>query len=131
MPGPMGRAGKQTTERAKDFKGTTKKLIKNYMSKYKIALIVVIVFAIASTIFDIIGPKVLGDATTEIFNGLVSKLSGGAGIDFGKIAQIILILLTLYISSCAFAFVQGITMTGIAQKLTYRMRQDISKKIDK
>ena len=131
MPVPMGRAGKQTTERAKDFKGTTKKLIKNYMSKYKIALIVVIVFAIASTIFDIIGPKVLGDATTEIFNGLVSKLSGGAGIDFGKIAQIILILLTLYISSCAFAFVQGITMTGIAQKLTYRMRQDISKKIDK
>ena len=85
MPGPMGgpRAG-HVTEKAKDFKGTTKKLIKNYLSKYKVALFIVIIFAIGSTIFSIVGPKILGNATTELFNGLVSKLSGGGGIAFGE-----------------------------------------------
>ena len=99
MPGPMGGPrGAQSVEKAKDFKGTTKKLIKNYLSKYKIGIIVVLVFAIGSTIFSIVGPKILGNATTEIFNGIVSKLSGGSGIDFGKIAQIALLLLGLYFS---------------------------------
>ncbi len=128
MPGPRGRVA--PTERAKDFKGTTKKIIKNYISKYKIAMIIVIVFAIASTVFDIIGPRILGDATTEIFNGLISKLSGSTGIDFAKIGKIILTLLTLYIFSCIFAFIQGIIMTRVSQKLTYKIRNDISTKIN-
>ena len=86
MGGPMGR-GHQTTAKAKDFKKTTKKLIKSYLAKYKIAIFVVILFAIGSTIFTIVGPKILGNATTEIFNGLMSKLSGGSGIDFGKVGR--------------------------------------------
>ena len=134
MPGPMGgpmRRGQGTTEKPKDFKKTTKKLIDSYLSKYKIGLIIVIIFAIGSTIFTIVGPKILGNATTEIFNGLVSKLSGGSGIDFGKIAQIAIMLLGLYLLSAVFSFVQGFTMTGIAQKLTYRIRNDIAAKINK
>ena len=134
MPGPMGgpmRRGQGTTEKPKDFKKTTKKLIDSYLSKYKIGLIIVIIFAIGSTIFTIVGPKILGNATTEIFNGLVSKLSGGSGIDFGKIGQIAIMLLGLYLLSAIFSFVQGFTMTGIAQKLTYRIRNDIAAKINK
>ena len=131
MPGPMGRGRRvQTVERAKDFKGTVKKLIKNYMSKYKVAMVIVILFAIAGTVFEILGPRILGDATTEVFNGFVSKLSGGTGIDFGKIGQILLTLLILYILSVVFSFIQGIAMTGVSQKLTYKMREDISKKIN-
>ena len=133
MPGPMGgpmRRG-QSTEKPKDFKKTTKKLIDSYLSKYKIGIIIVIIFAIGSTIFTIVGPKILGNATTEIFNGIVSKLSGGSGIDFGKIAQIAIMLLGLYLLSAIFSFVQGFTMTGIAQKLTYRIRNDIAAKINK
>ena len=124
-PGPKG-----LTEKPKDFKGTTKKLIKNYLSKYKIGLVIVLIFAIASTIFTIVGPKILGNATTEIFNGLVNKLSGGSGIDFEKIAQILLTLLGLYILSAAFSFIQGFTMTGIAQKVTYQIRNDLITKIN-
>ena len=134
MPGPMGGSmgrRQETTENPKDFKKTTKKLIDSYLSKYKIGLIIVIIFAIGSTIFTIVGPKILGNATTEIFNGLVSKLSGGSGIDFGKIAQIAIMLLGLYLLSAVFSFVQGFTMTGIAQKLTYRLRNDIAAKINK
>ena len=134
MPGPMGgpmRRGQRKTEKPKDFKKTTKKLIDSYLSKYKIGLIIVIIFAIGSTIFTIVGPKILGNATTEIFNGLVSKLSGGSGIDFGKIGQIAIMLLGLYLLSAIFSFVQGFTMTGIAQKLTYRIRNDIAAKINK
>lgn len=125
-----GPAGK-TVEKAKDFKGTTKKLIKDYLSKYKIAVVVVIIFAIGSTIFSIVGPKILGNATTEIFNGLVSKLSGGEGINFGKIGAILLSLLTLYLISALFSLVQGFTMTGVSQKLTYNLRNDLAKKINK
>ena len=132
MPGPMGgpRRG-MTTEKAKNFKETTKKLIKNYLSKYKVALIIVMIFAIGSTIFTIVGPKILGNATTEIFNGLVNKLSGGSGIDFGKVGVILLGLLGLYILSALFSLVQGFTMTGVSQKLTYNLRNDIAKKINK
>ena len=132
MPGPMGGPGRNmSTVKAKDFKKTTKKLIKNYLSKYKIALIIVIIFAIGSTIFTIVGPKILGNATTEIFNGLVSKLSGGAGIDFGKLGAILLGLLGLYFSSALFSLIQGFTMTGVSQKLTYKLRNDIVQKINK
>ncbi len=130
MGGP-GKGPGRTVEKAKDFKGTTKKLINNYLSKYKIALIIVVIFAIGSTIFSIVGPKILGNATTEIFNGLVSKLSGGTGIDFGKIASILLTLLALYLISALFSLIQGFTMTGVAQKLTYSLRNDLAKKINK
>ncbi len=132
MPGPMrGPRGGQTTERAKDFKKTTKKLIKSYLAKYKIPIIIVMIFAIGSTIFTIVGPKILGNATTEIFNGLVSKLSGGTGIDFGKVGQIALTLLGLYVISALFSFVQRFLMTNVAQKITYKIRNDIAIKINK
>lgn len=133
MPGPMGgpRGPKGTTAKAKDFKGTTKKLIKDYLSSYKIALAVVIIFAIGSTIFNIVGPKILGNATTEVFNGIIGKLSGGAGIDFSKIANILFTLLGFYVLSAVFSLVQGFTMTGVSQKLTYKLRKDIAEKLNK
>ena len=133
MPPPMGRPGKGPggpIEKAKDFKGTTKKLINDYLAKYKIALIVVIIFAIGSTIFSIIGPKILGNATTEIFNGLVNKISGNGGIDFGKVGTILLTLLGLYIVSAIFSFIQSYVMTNVSQKLTYTMRNNLAKKIN-
>lgn len=117
--------------KVKDFKKTTQKLVSKYLAQYKVALIVVILFAIGSTIFTIVGPKILGNATTEIFNGLVSKLSGGSGIDFEKIGQILLTLLGLYMISAIFSFIQGFTMTGVAQKLTYKLRNDLVAKINK
>lgn len=118
------------TEKAKDFKGTVKKLWR-YISKYKIALIIVILFTIASTIFSVIGPKILGNATTELFNGVISKYTGGAGINFTKIGKILLFLLALYICSAIFSYIQGIIMTNISQKLAYRLRKEVSKKINK
>ena len=133
MPPPMGRPGKGPggpIEKAKDFKGTTKKLINDYLAKYKIALIIVIIFAIGSTIFSIIGPKILGNATTEIFNGLVNKISGNGGIDFGKVGTILLTLLGLYIVSAIFSFIQSYVMTNVSQKLTYTMRNNLAKKIN-
>lgn len=117
-------------EKAKDFKGTVKKLWR-YLSKYKIALIIVILFTIASTIFSVVGPKILGNATTELFNGVISKYTGGAGINFTKIGKILLFLLVLYICSAIFSYIQGIIMTNISQKLAYRLRKEVSKKINK
>ena len=131
MPGPMGRQGMNTPAKAKNFKATTKKLINNYLSKYKLAIIIVIIFAIGSTIFSIVGPKILGNATTEIFNGIISKLSGGSGIDYSKILKILLTLLGLYVISALFSLIQGFTMTSVAQKLTYKIRNDIAQKINK
>ena len=124
-PGAMG-AG----EKAKDFKGTMKKLMA-YLGTFKVGILVVMLFAIGSTIFTIVGPKILGNATTEIFNGLVSKVSGGAGIDFDKIAKILLTVLALYGVSALFSYIQGFIMTGVSQKLTYRMRKEISEKINR
>lgn len=117
-------------EKARDFKGTMKKIM-SYLANYKIAIFFVAVFAVGSTIFNIVGPKILGKATTEIFNGLVGKVSGGSGINFEKIGQILLGLLLLYLCSALFSFVQGYIMTGISQKLTYRMRKEISEKINR
>lgn len=128
--GPMGHGPMHSNEKAKDFKGTLKKLW-IYLSEYKRSLIVVIIFAIASTIFSIVGPKILGQATTELFNGLVSKVSGGAGINFDKIAQILLFLLGLYILSMIFSYIQGFIMSGISQKLTYKLRKEVSEKINR
>lgn len=127
--GPMG-PGPRVAEKPKDFKGTLKKLISS-MKEYKWRLAIIIVFAIASTVFMIIGPKILGNATTEIFNGIMSKITGGAGIDFGKIAQILFILLGLYIISAIFSYIQGFIMTGVTQKYTYNLRKSISKKINR
>ena len=117
-------------EKAKDFKGTIKKLW-GYLSKYKIALIIVVLFTIASTIFSVVGPKILGNATTELFNGVISKYTGGTGINFTKIGKILLFLLALYICSAIFSYIQGIIMTNISQKLAYRLRKEVSKKINK
>lgn len=128
--GGMGH-GTKSVEKAKDFKGTLSKLLKNYLAKYKIQLIIVVIFSIASTVFSIIGPKILGNATTEIFNGLVGKISGSNGIDFQKIAKIIITLLILYVISAVFSFIQGFTMTSVAQKLTYNLRNDLAIKINK
>ena len=125
-PGGMG-----TVEKAKDFKGTLKSLVRNYLVHYRVALVIVVIFSIASTVFSIVGPKILGNATTEIFNGIVGKISGGAGINFNKIAQILITLLVLYIISAVFSFIQGITMTQISQKLTYKLRNDLAQKINK
>lgn len=124
----MGHGKHASNEKAKDFKGTMKKLIQ-YLAEYKVGLFFVAIFAIGSTIFNILGPKVLGKATTEIFNGLVRKISGGSGIDFEKIGRVLLLLLGLYLLSALFSFIQGYIMTGISQKLTYRMRKEISEKI--
>lgn len=130
MPRGRGRGPQMSNEKAKDFKGTMKKLMA-YLSTYKIGIFFVIVFAIGSTIFNIVGPKILGKATTEIFKGLVGKVSGGSGIDFDKIAHIVLTLLCLYLTSAVFSFVQGYIMTGVSQKLTYRLRKEISEKINR
>ena len=130
MPRGRGRGPQMSNEKAKDFKGIMKKLMA-YLSAYKIGIFFVIVFAIGSTIFNIVGPKILGKATTEIFKGLVRKVSGGSGIDFDKIAHIVLTLLFLYLTSAVFSFVQGYIMTGVSQKLTYRLRKEISEKINR
>ena len=127
---PRPRLG-SNLDKPKDFKQTTKKLVSTYLAKYKFSLIIVFIFAIGSTIFTIVGPKILGNATTEVFNGIVSKMSGGSEIDFTKIAEILITLLVLYVISAIFSFIQGFTMTGVSQKVTYKLRADISKKIHK
>ena len=123
--GPMGPG--MSGEKAKNFKGTLKKLL-SYLSGYKFALLLVVICAVVSTIFSIVGPTILGDATTELFKGLVSKVSGGAGIDFGAIGKILLSLVILYGVSALFSFIQGLTMTQISQKTTYRMRKELTDK---
>lgn len=127
---PRGMRGNAAGEKAKDFKGTIKKLIK-YMNAFKFHMLSVTVFAICGTVFNILGPKILGKATTEIFNGLVSKVSGGSGMDFGKIGQSLLLTLGLYVISALCSFIQGIIMTGVSQKTTYRLRKEISEKINR
>jgi len=124
--GPMRAA--MPVEKAKNFKATLKTLIK-YLSEFKVSLIFVFIFAIGSTIFAIVGPKILGNATTEIFNGLMSKTSTDGGIDFEKIGGILLTVLILYIISALFSYIQGWLMTGVSQKLTYNLRDQLSRKI--
>ena len=126
----MPRPGRQTTERAKDFKGTLLQLLKT-MGAYKISLIVVIVFAILSTIFNIAGPKILAKATTALATGWTARLRGVGSIDFGYIGKILLILLAMYLCSAAFSFIQGWLMTGLSQKVCYDFRRQISEKIDR
>ena len=128
--GPMGGPGRGMApgEKAKDLKGTMVKLIK-YMRRFYVPIVMVIIFAIASTVFNIVGPTILGDATTEIFKGLVRKVSGGSGIDFDKVTHILLMLLSLYVASAIFSFIQGLIMTHVSNNVSYQMRKDISEKI--
>lgn len=124
--GPIGKINPD--DKAKNFKGTMKQLLK-YLMDYKAAIIFTIVFAIGSTIFAIVGPKILGNATTELFNGIMSKISGGEGINFSEIARILIFLICLYAVSALFSYIQGWLMTGVSQKLTYKLRKQISEKI--
>ena len=127
----MGGHGKgMPGEKAKDFKGAMMRLVK-YMERYKFRLILMVLFAVGGTVFNIVGPKILGKATTELFNGLVSKINGGSGINFDKIVQILLACLCLYLVSALLSFIQGFIMTGISNDVTYSLRKDISQKINR
>lgn len=126
--GPM--RGGMPGEKPKDFKGTMKKVIA-YIGNYKFAVLAVLFFAVGSTIFNIAGPKVLSRATTELFNGLVKKVSGTGGIDFDKIGQILLLLLGMYVCSALLNLLQGWIMSGISQKMAFRFRKEISEKINR
>ena len=131
--GPLGGRSpvRGPVEKAKDFKGSMKKLLQ-YLGKYKFRIFLVMGTAMLSTIFTIVGPKVLGNATTEIFNGIMGKIAGtGTGIDFGRIAQILLFLLGLYLVSLVFSYLQGWIMTGVSMRVTYHLRNDIMKKINR
>ena len=126
----MGGRGMQPTEKAKDFKGAMAKLFR-YMGRYKFRFMLMFVFAVAGTVFNIVGPKILGKATTELYKGLVAKVNGTGGIDFEKIGMILLWTLGLYLASALFSFIQGFVMTGISNDVTYNLRKDISKKINR
>lgn len=131
MGGPGGHGGMMVAEKAKDFKGTFKKLI-SYLGKYKLSIGIVILFAIASTIFNILGPKILGNATTKVFEGVMDMIAGkGTGIDFDYIGRIVLILVVLYVISALFGYLQGFVMSSVSMKVTYNLRRDISLKINR
>ncbi|MEK4707376.1 ABC transporter ATP-binding protein [Bacillus sp. FSL R10-2780] len=129
--GPMG-GGMRKVEKAKNFKGTMNKLLQ-YLKPYKLSILVVILFAIGSAAFTIVGPKILGNATTKLFEGLVSKVSGapGAAIDFTYIGNIVILLLGLYILSTVFGIIQGYIISGVAQKVSYNFRKEIDEKINR
>ncbi len=117
-------------EKVKDFKGTLKKLVK-YLRPYHKVLLFVFLVAILSTVFNIVGPKIQGNAITEVFNGLIAKITGSGGINFGKLGTIILTLVILYVISAIFSFIEGFVMAGVSQKITYKMRNEVSKKLHK
>ncbi len=125
MHGPGMGGGK-----ARDFKGSIARLA-GYVSRFKLAIIVVMIFAACSTVFGVIGPKILGRATTALSEGLMEKIRGTGGIDFARIGQILLFVLGLYVLSAVFTFIQGWIMTGVTQKLCYRLRKEISEKINR
>ena len=126
--GPGG--GTAPAEKAKDFKGSISKLMQ-YIGRYKIAILAVMIMAAASTVFTVIGPKVLGKATTGLSEGLMKKIAGTGGIDFSYIGRILIIVLCLYACSAIFSFIQGWIMTGVSQKVCYRLRKEISEKINR
>lgn len=130
--GPMGGhgPGMRGGEKAKDFSGSMKKIFV-YMKKYYVRMGMLALFAVASTVFSIVGPKILGKATTELFNGLMAKIYGTGGIDFGRIGRILGITMGLYAFSALFSFLQGIIMTGISNHMTYSLRKDISRKMNR
>lgn len=120
----------QGGEKARDFKGTMRKLLK-YLSVYKVSILIVFLFAAASAVFTIVGPKILGKATTKLFEGVMSKISGTGGIDFAYIGRIILVLAGLYLISTVFGYIQGWVMSGISMKVSYGFRKDIVEKINR
>ncbi|MGD2041852.1 MAG: ABC transporter ATP-binding protein, partial [Anaerolineae bacterium] len=130
----MGRGGPMAMmkgDKARDFKGTLRKLIQ-YLDSYRIAILIVMSFAVASTVFSIVGPKILGQATTTLFEGVIGEITGtGTGIDFAAIGRILLTTLALYAGSALFSFVQGWIMARIATNITYRLRKDIAAKINR
>ena len=127
--GPMGRMGGMGRgEKAKDFKGTMRQLL-GYIGQHKIAVFAAVAFAVCSVIFNIVGPKVLGQVTTKLFEGLVAKVNGTGDVDFGWIAKTLGLLLCLYLASSACSLIQGWLMTGVTQKICYRMRKEIAAKI--
>src|SRR5450432_2207882 len=130
--GPMGRGPMiMGVQKARDFNGTIRKLL-GYLKTYRISLVVAVIFAIASTVFTVVGPKILGLATTKLFEGVVGQIAGsGTGVDFGYIGNIVLLLIGLYLVASLFSYVQGWIMAGISMKVTYRFRQDISLKINR
>ena len=128
--GPMGPGAGAPAEKAKDFKETLKKLLKS-LGQYKILILIVFILAIGSTIFSIVGPKILGNATTEIFNGLMSKISGGNGIDFSALTKILLTCLGIYIASAICSYISGFIMAYVTQGYTYKIRKSLSEKIGK
>lgn len=129
--GPMGGGpGMHPGEKPKNFKRSIGKLI-SYIGKYKAAIVVVMIFAACSTIFSVVGPKILGRATTALSEGLMAKIEGTGGIDFSYIGQILLFVLGLYLCSALFTFIQGWIMTGVTQKVCYRLRKEISEKINR
>lgn len=130
-PGAMGGPrGAVAVEKANDFKGAMKDIIK-YISRYKIRLIIMLICAVIGTVFSIVGPKIMGKATTELFNGLIKKVNQTGSIDFDKILRILLFTLGLYVVSALFSFIQGFVMTGISNDVSYSLRRDISKKINR
>ena len=127
--GPMGRmGGMRRGEKAKDFKGTMRQLL-GYIGQHKIAVFAAVAFAVCSVIFNIVGPKVLGQVTTKLFEGLVAKVNGTGDVDFDWIAKTLGFLLCLYLASSVCSLVQGWLMTGVTQKICYRMRKEIAAKI--
>jgi ATP-binding cassette subfamily B multidrug efflux pump len=137
--GPMGRRGPMRRhgpmammrgEKAHDFKGTMIKLIR-YLGAYRVSVVIVMIFAAASTVFSIVGPKILGKATTKLFEGVMSQIAGSGSIDFGYIGHILLITGGLYLLSAAFSYIQGWIMSGVSMDITYRFRRDISQKINR
>lgn len=128
MARKMGGPG--ATEKARDFKGTLKKLLK-IISEYKILIILAFLFAVGSTIFSIVSPKILGNATTEIYNGIIAKINGTGGIDFSAIKTILLCLAALYIVSALFNYIQNLIMTHVSQRASYKLRKEISHKLNR
>jgi ATP-binding cassette subfamily B protein len=126
----MGGRGMHAVEKPKDFKGSIGKLI-TYIGAFKFSIFVVMIFAVCSTVFNVVGPKILGKATTALSEGLMNKISGTGGIDFTRIGHILLLVLCLYLGSAIFNFVQGWIMTGVTQKVCYRLRKEISEKINR
>ena len=128
--GPRGAAGMMPGEKAKNFKGSMTKLIA-YLGRFLPAIIAGLLCALLACVFNIIGPKILGNATTKLFEGVVAQLTGTGGIDFNAIGRIILTLICLYLVSATLSYVQGWLMAGISTKLSYDLRRDISKKINR
>ena len=130
MPGPMGGRRGPAAERAKDFKGTIKRLIA-YIARDRVALVIAVACAMGSVAFNVIGPRVLGQATTELFQGLAAKVAGTGSIDFAKIGMILTALMCLYACAAGLNFIQGWLMTGITQRVCYRLRREIMAKVDR